>query len=145
MLTWTFLLIVCMCTACVVSKLSYVNAQGLYPSRNYFFTTVVVCLLGFLAGKFVHLKPLYRGGKNILEPGFKTDEVVNIYAAKGKFLFSTSSWFLNASLTLNANSHLNDNLQDKLVYLECKLTYIECQMYWILNVFKKLNKALLAG
>ena len=45
-----------------------------------------------LAGKFVSLKLQYRVGKNILEPGFKTDEVANvIYAAKGKFLFSTPS------------------------------------------------------
>ena len=66
-----------------------------------------------LAGKFVYLKPQYTRWKkyfSIREPGLKTDEVVNLYAAKGKFLFSTSSWFLNANLTLNANSPLNDNL-----------------------------------
>ena len=74
------------------------------------------------------------------EPGFKTDEVVNLYTANGKFLFSTSSWFLNANLTLNAYSPLNDNL-----YTLNANIYFECQMYWMPNVFKKQNKALLAG
>ncbi len=86
--------------------------KGFIPPATIFFTTVVACMsIGDFGWKICIPKTAqYRGGKNILEPGFKTDEVVNIYAAKGKFLFSTSSRFLNANLTLNANSHLNDNL-----------------------------------
>ncbi len=101
-----------LCTVYVVSKLSYVNAQGLYPSRNYFFYHSCCMSIGDFGWKICIPKTAqYRGGKSILEPGFKTDEVVNIYAAKGKFLFSTSSRFLNANLTLNDNLYtLNANL-----------------------------------